>query len=99
METRAARPLAADGIHKLPRLVVAERDQRVAVLWIARRAGSFPELFRNGNRFQSRSARLAGLQFVPIACDKNVAAFAAIDFHVIETAPAFIAATRELVAF
>jgi len=99
METGSARPLTANGIHKLPRLIVAEGHERVARARIARRAGSFPELARDLDGLETRPANFAGLEFVPLAGDEPERALTAIDLHVVETAPAFVATARELAAF
>src|SRR2546421_5343428 len=66
-----ARPLVADGVDKFVRLVVTKGYQWIALARVARRAGHFPEFFRNRDGFESRTAGFAGLQFVPLAGDED----------------------------
>ena len=99
MKAGGAGTLIANCVHKLPRLIVAEGNERIALARITRRPGQFPKLTGNFNGFKAGSTNLAGLELVPIASDKNKRALAAIDFHVVETPPAFIATACELAAF
>ena len=99
VEAGGAGPLAADGVHEFPGLVVAERHQRIALRRIARGAGPGPELARHFDRLQARAAGLAGLELVPLAGDEDERALAAVDLHGIEAAPAFVAAAGQLAAF
>src|SRR6266542_618488 len=98
MEAGAAGALAADGVDELPRLIVAEGDQGVALLRVSWRPGPAPEFFGNGDRFQAGAASRAGLQLVPLPCDEDERTLAAVEFHIIEAPPAFVAARGELAA-
>ena len=94
-----ARALVADGVDELERLVVAEGDERIADARIARAAGPGPEFARHGERREAGTAELAVLQFVPFAGGEFERRLAAVELHVIEAAPAFVAAAGELRAF
>src|ERR1043166_4189305 len=99
VEAWNAGTLVANRIHELPRLIVTERDERIALARVAWSTRQFPEFFWNRDGFHSRPTRFARLEFVPLTCDEHKSTFAAVDLRVIETAPAFIAAGRELAAF
>src|SRR4030095_10579434 len=88
VETRRAWPAAADGIHKLPCLIIAERDQRIAGSRVTGRARPGPEFFWNHDGFHPRPTSFTGLQLVPLSGNEDITPFAAIHLHVIETAPA-----------
>src|SRR5207248_1629544 len=79
-------------------LAVPERHQRVPLARIARRTPHFPELLRNGDRLQPGAAGFAGLKLVPLAGDEHKRPLAAVDFDVIEAAPALVAAAGEFAA-
>src|SRR5258708_9231336 len=99
VEARHARALIADGVNELEGLVVAERNQGVALLRIAGRPGPAPEFRRDDDGLEAGSASRAGLEFVPLAGAEDERALAAIEFDGVEAAPAFVATAGEFAAF
>src|SRR5205085_6737368 len=74
-------------------------DKGIAGSWIARRPWPSPEFLWHFNRLHAGAAEFAVLQFVPFSRGEFERAFAAVQFHVIEAAPAFVSAAGQFRAF